>query len=525
MATRPPEPALAIPSKRYLISIRSLDADTGASPPVSVLADTPEEAIERFFDASARLCDTFDVGAWTTIPFDRERWEVVFCEEVTTTAPARRRRTRRPRRRRMAASLAFAGLFFTGAALSATAGDVAVGLIDSTGEIPVSTTTGAEDAIPPEEAPAEEVPPGEAPAEEAPAEEIPPAEVAPESGDPTPAPETSPPPVEPDAPVTPPLPIESPTGASSEAGARGSGAGASAPPAGARSDGRSGKSGRSAGAPVLGPRPGAARTPLDPETSASGSVATVWLHRTLPDPTPPAKRLAPSFARALREAARVEGIGWPLLLGVLRAQGHGGRAPATSAELDALAARLAAADARRHPWRAALALEGSVSFADQAVALARYNAAVGLWALTHGLTAAKPRLERSVLRDPRIDIYAAGRLDVAAGRIDVRVLVLIRYLRVAHGQITVSSLQTGHGLWARPGFISAHVYGLAVDISMVGGRPILGNQQPLGVTERAVRNVLLLPAEIRPQQVISLLGLGGPSFPAADHHDHIHVGF
>jgi hypothetical protein len=25
--------------------------------------------------------------------------------------------------------------------------------------------------------------------------------------------------------------------------------------------------------------------------------------------------------------------------------------------------------------------------------------------------------------------------------------------------------------------------------------------------------------------VISLLGLGGPSFPLADHYDHIHVGF
>ena len=29
----------------------------------------------------------------------------------------------------------------------------------------------------------------------------------------------------------------------------------------------------------------------------------------------------------------------------------------------------------------------------------------------------------------------------------------------------------------------------------------------------AVRNMLLLPAELRPNQLISLLGLGGPSFP------------
>ena len=40
------------------------------------------------------------------------------------------------------------------------------------------------------------------------------------------------------------------------------------------------------------------------------------------------------------------------------------------------------------------------------------------------------------------------------------------------------------------------------------------------MTERAVRNILLLPVELRPQQVISLLGLGGPSFPLANHHDH-----
>jgi hypothetical protein len=30
---------------------------------------------------------------------------------------------------------------------------------------------------------------------------------------------------------------------------------------------------------------------------------------------------------------------------------------------------------------------------------------------------------------------------------------------------------------------------------------------------------------VLPRQVISLLGLGGPSFPLFDHDDHIHVGF
>jgi hypothetical protein len=91
--------------------------------------------------------------------------------------------------------------------------------------------------------------------------------------------------------------------------------------------------------------------------------------------------------------------------------------------------------------------------------------------------------------------------------------------------VTVSSLTSGHRVYSRPGVVSAHTYGLAVDIAALGGRPIAGNQEPEGLTERAVRNILLLPAELAPQQVISLLGLGGASFPLADHGDHIHVGY
>src|SRR5919108_5621 len=68
-------------------------------------------------------------------------------------------------------------------------------------------------------------------------------------------------------------------------------------------------------------------------------------------------------------------------------------------------------------------------------------------------------------------------------------------------------------------------YHRAVDISALEGKSIAGNQEPGGLTERAVRNLLLLPAELRPLQVISLLGLGGPSFPLANHDDHIHAGF
>jgi hypothetical protein len=73
--------------------------------------------------------------------------------------------------------------------------------------------------------------------------------------------------------------------------------------------------------------------------------------------------------------------------------------------------------------------------------------------------------------------------------------------------------------------ISAHIPGHAVDIAGLGGMSIQGHQEPGGITERAVREILLMPAEVMPRQVISLLGLGGPSFPLANHYNHIHIGY
>jgi hypothetical protein len=263
----------------------------------------------------------------------------------------------------------------------------------------------------------------------------------------------------------------------------------------------------------------------DPEAAAPNSAATIWLYRVLPDPTPPAKRLAPGFARKLAAIADRERVSWGLLLAVLRASGRDGPVPATARETDELADRLVAAGVRKRPWAALVVYSGRPDFADQAIALSHYNRAVGLRALVRGLAASKESFQKRILRNSRIEIYPMGRVDVASGRIDVRVLVLMLYLRRTYGEVTVSSLQSGHRLFARPHVVSAHVYGLAVDISALGNLPITGNQSPGGLTEQAVRDILLLPVELQPRQVISLLGLGGPSFPLADHGDHIHVGY
>jgi hypothetical protein len=263
----------------------------------------------------------------------------------------------------------------------------------------------------------------------------------------------------------------------------------------------------------------------DLEFDNENGYGVVWLHRTLPDPTPPAARLNPRFAQLLARTARANHVDWALVLGVLRADGHKSSWPAEARQLRSLSSRLHALRANVDAWRAVLALGGRSGLADRAEALSHYNRAVGLRGLVRGLVAETPALEHRVLSDSRLSIYPGGRDDVVHHRINVRVLVLMEYLAETYGSVTVSSLDSGHRLYARPGVVSAHKYGLAVDIAALGGTSILGHQQAGSITENAVRTILLLPVELRPKQVISLLGLGGPSFPLADHYDHIHVGY
>ena len=270
------------------------------------------------------------------------------------------------------------------------------------------------------------------------------------------------------------------------------------------------------------------RKPLErePEADEPNVAATVWLYRDLPDPTPPSRRLKPAFARQLARVSKRNHVDWALALAVLRARGDRGAVPANGPQLRSLTMRLARQGAKRDAWGSVLSLEGKTAFADRTIALKNLYRAVGLKALVKGFDWDKTRLEKQILSDKRITIYPGGRSDIENHRMNVRVLALIAYLAEAHGQVTISCLISGHRLYARPGVISAHIYGLGVDIAEVGGVPVLGHQQPDGsITEKTVREILLLPVEMQPRQVISLLGLGGPSFPLANHDDHIHVGY
>jgi hypothetical protein len=436
-----------------------------------------------------------------------------------------RRKKVRVAPRRIAASLAFATLFFAGAALSAGAGNSVVALIDPTSESAPSadttTTTTTDDAT---AAPAEEAPPAAEPTPEAQSAQPDTDRLAAKLAlrqAPTSASQT---------------PSGSSLADAHVAGVR------SAISARVRSGlhrnkglGQVGR-GRSVAvrsfrphvAPVIKAQPLPLRKPVDrePEADEPNVAATVWLYRKLPDPTPPSRRLKPMFAHSLVRISARNHVDWALTLAVLRARGDRGAVPASKLELLMLTKALAVRHAKRDAWGSVLSLEGRTAFADRTIALKNLYRAVGLKALVKGFDWAKPHLEKQILSDKRISIYPGGRSDIERHRVNVRVLAMIAYLAEAHGQVTVSCLISGHRLYARPGVVSAHIYGLAADISSVGGTSILGHQQPDGsVTERAVRNILLLPVEMQPRQVISLLGMGGPSFPLANHDDHIHVGY
>jgi Transglycosylase SLT domain len=137
----------------------------------------------------------------------------------------------------------------------------------------------------------------------------------------------------------------------------------------------------------------------------------------------------------------------------------------------------------------------------------------------------KPQLERRVLADERIEIYECGQDDIRSGQIDRRVLATLAFLAESGLRPSVTSLKCGHGYYTSSGNVSHHSSGNAVDIAKINGIPILGHQEPGGITEQSVRRLMQLQGTMAPAQIISLFEIGGATFAMSDHADHIHVGF
>jgi membrane-bound lytic murein transglycosylase B len=139
----------------------------------------------------------------------------------------------------------------------------------------------------------------------------------------------------------------------------------------------------------------------------------------------------------------------------------------------------------------------------------------------------KGELERTVLSDPGVTVYACGRHDIATGAIDKRVLAVLEFLSRIGLEPTVSALRCGHSETTVSGFVSEHYTGDAVDISAINGVPINGHQGAGSITDLTIRALLTLQGEFVPHQIISLMQYpGAPNTLAmAEHYDHIHVGF
>jgi soluble lytic murein transglycosylase-like protein len=139
----------------------------------------------------------------------------------------------------------------------------------------------------------------------------------------------------------------------------------------------------------------------------------------------------------------------------------------------------------------------------------------------------KGELERAVLADPGIEIYACGRQDIASGTIDKRALAILAFLSRVGLKPTVSALRCGHSELTLSGNVSEHATGDAVDISAINGTPIAGHQGAGTITDLTIRALLTLQGEFVPHQIISLMQYpGAPNTLAmAEHWDHIHVGF
>jgi len=130
-----------------------------------------------------------------------------------------------------------------------------------------------------------------------------------------------------------------------------------------------------------------------------------------------------------------------------------------------------------------------------------------------------------VLKNKNITVYAGGQADLRAGRIDPRVTGLLLSLAEDH-KITVTSLQSGHSTNTASGNRSNHADGRAFDIGAVDGVSCtnVARDSPCG---RVARDVAKLEGKARPDEVIFCFdpGPGSNSFAAADHCDHVHVGY
>jgi hypothetical protein len=150
------------------------------------------------------------------------------------------------------------------------------------------------------------------------------------------------------------------------------------------------------------------------------------------------------------------------------------------------------------------------------------------------LLMSKEALQQRVLADPSISIYSCGRLDIAGGAIDRRILGTLEFLAASGLRPTVSALKCGPSASTPTALTPAaaadatqRASGNGVDIAAVNGIPILGHQGPGSIADITIRQLLTLQGIFKPQQIISLMTYPGTDNTQAmpDHNNRVHVGF
>lgn len=128
----------------------------------------------------------------------------------------------------------------------------------------------------------------------------------------------------------------------------------------------------------------------------------------------------------------------------------------------------------------------------------------------------KDQLESSVLADPDITMTACDRREVAAGRVDKRVLAVLAFLSPSGLAPTVSALRCGQDQYTASGALSAQYNGDAVDISAINGIPVAHHQGAGTITDLTIRALLTLPSGFVPHEIVSLTRYPGASNTRAE---------
>jgi hypothetical protein len=141
------------------------------------------------------------------------------------------------------------------------------------------------------------------------------------------------------------------------------------------------------------------------------------------------------------------------------------------------------------------------------------------------IVANDPELARAILTHPNIGLRPGARADVEAGVVDPRILRVLLVLAERHRLSYVGPFKTGHSRnVAGTTRASNHFYGRAVDLPYIDGAPV--NVLNTGAWA-ALREVLALPAEVRPDEVGApwRIPFGTTSTFTENHDDHLHLGF